>query len=192
MSTHTHTRTPLPLRLSEKPLKHLTFHLTSSAEVVPSAFHPLAPNSPNKRAHCLLTPALLPCRPTAAPFCVCHPSVTLCVFILVFRQRESVSIAFLCLNKGSAEARSSDSQRRGDSRDGDRWDVGCGDRQAGCRQASTPAGWQECRPVNTSSCVFTAEGWNAIGSLKDSPPNISGELQPLKKRHRQRFQSNQK
>lgn len=148
---------PPSASFSEKPLKHLTFHLTSSAAVISSAFHPLAPNSPNKRAHCLLTPALLPCHSTAVPFCACHASETLCVFILVFRQRESVSISFLCLNKGSAEARSSDSQRRGDSRDGDRWNVGSGDRQAGCRQASTPAGWQECRPVNTSECVFTTE-----------------------------------
>lgn len=129
--TQTHTHGPPPfLSVSEKPLKHLTFHRTSSAAVVSLAFHPLAPDSPNKQALCLWTRALLLCQSTIVPFCEC---VCVCVFVLAFGYTESILKSFLFWNKGSAEARSSDSQRRGDSYDGDRWNIGSGDRRAGCR-----------------------------------------------------------
>lgn len=52
--THTYTHAPFPLCVSlKKPLKHLTFHRTSSAAIVLLAFHPLAPDSPNKWPLCL-------------------------------------------------------------------------------------------------------------------------------------------
>lgn len=92
--------------LSDKPLKHLTFHPTSSGAKSfywLSIFFPLV--SPNKRALCLWSAALLPCPSTAGWYgCECASAyivvrVFLCDFMRVYvgflTKRKWVLIVFL-------------------------------------------------------------------------------------------------